>query len=195
MKIWKLAALATLFACGGAIAQEVEETIAFKLEVTDDGAAESTSIHWVGKDLDLDSLAVGESRTVAGESGEMITVTRTDDGLQFDVDGETIVLPDVSLHGEHATVIDIGGDQEIDVEVHAEGPGPGSATAVGTQSIRAMPMEGVTIISGVPLDDSVRESIRSVLISAGIGEEVRFIDHGDEDKSVRVVTRRVEVVR
>jgi hypothetical protein len=58
-----------------------------------------------------------------------------------------------------------------------------------------MPMEGVTIISGVPLDDSVRESIRSVLISAGIGDEVRFIDHDNADKSVRVVTKRVEVVR
>mgnify|MGYP001551770989 FL=1 len=194
MKNWKLAALAALFACGGALAQEKEETIAFKLEVTDDGAAESTSIHWVGKDLDLDSLAVGESRTVAGESGETMTVTRTDDGLQFDVDGETIVLPDISLHGEHATVLDIGDDQEIDVEVHA-GAGSADATAVGTHAIRAMPMEGVTIISGVPLDDSVRESIRSVLISAGIGDEVRFIDHGDEDKSVRVVTKRVEVVR
>ena len=194
MKNWKLAALAALFACGGALAQEKEETIAFKLEVTDDGAAESTSIHWVGKDLDLDSLAVGESRTVAGESGETMTVTRTDDGLQFDVDDETIVLPDISLHGEHATVLDIGDDQEIDVEVHAEA-GSADATAVGTHAIRAMPMEGVTIISGVALDDSVRESIRSVLISAGIGDEVRFIDHGDEDKSVRVVTKRVEVVR
>ena len=98
------------------------------------------------------------------------------------------------MHGEHATLIDISGDHEIDVEVHAEA-GSANATAVGTHAVRAMPMEGVTIISGVPLDDSVRESIRSVLISAGIGDEVRFIDHGDEDKSVRVVTKRVEVVR
>lgn len=194
MKNWKLAALAALLACGGALAQEKEETIAFKVHISDDGAAEPTRIHWVGEDLDLDSLAVGESRTVTGESGDTITVTRTDDGLQFDVDGETIVVPDIGLHGEHATVIDISGDQEIDVEVHAEA-GSADATAVGTHAIRAMPMEGVTIISGVPLDDSVRESIRSVLISAGIGDEVRFIDHGDEDKSVRVVTKRVEVVR
>jgi hypothetical protein len=194
MKHWKLAALAALLTCSGAIAQEKEETIAFKLHVANDGAAAPTSIHWVGKDLDLDSLAVGESRTATGESGETITVTRTDDGLEFDVDGETIVLPDIDLQGEHAALIDISGDHEIDVEVHAE-TGSAGATAVGTHAISAMPMEGVTIISGVPLDDSVRESIRSVLISAGIGDEVRFIDHGDEDKSVRVVTRRVEVVR
>lgn len=194
MKNWKLAALAALLACGGALAQEKEETIALKLHIAEDGTSEPTSIHWVGENLDLDSLAVGESRTVTGESGETITVTRTDDGLQFDVDGETIVVPDIGQHGDHATVIDLSGDHEIDVEVHAEA-GSADATAVGTHAIRAMPMEGVTIISGVPLDDSVRESIRSVLISAGIGDEVRFIDHGDEDKSVRVVTKRVEVVR
>jgi hypothetical protein len=194
MKHWKLAALAALLACGGAIAQEKEETIALKLHVADDGAAAPTSIHWVGEDLDLDSLAVGESRTVTGESGETITVTRTDGGLKFDVDGETIVVPDIGMHGEHAALIDISGDQEIDVEVHAE-TGSANVTAVGTRAISSTPLEGVTIISGVPLDDSVRESIRSVLISAGIGDEVRFIDHGDENKSVRVVTKRVEVVR
>ena len=194
MKKLTLVALSALLACGATLAQEKQETIALKLHVADDGTSAPTSIHWVGEDLDLDNLAVGESRTVTGESGETVTVTRTDDGLQFDVDGETIVVPDIGMHGEHATLIDISGDHEIDVEVHAEA-GSANATAVGTHAVRAMPMEGVTIISGVPLDDSVRESIRSVLISAGIGDEVRFIDHGDEDKSVRVVTKRVEVVR
>ena len=195
MNILKLGALAALFACGGAIAQEDEETIELKLQVAADGSGHPVDIHWVGKDLDLESLAAGESRTVTGESGETITVTRNGHGLQFDVDGEIVVLPDIGLHGEHAGLFGMSGEHEIDVEVHADGAGPVDVTAVGTHAVRAMPMEGVTIISGIALDDSVRDSIRSVLISAGIDDDVRFIDHADDDESVRVLTKRVEIVR
>ena len=53
--------------------------------------------------------------------------------------------------------------------------------------------EGVTIISAEPLDDSVRESIRSVLISAGNDDEVTFIDGSANDGQVRVIKKRIEV--
>ena len=76
------------------------------------------------------------------------------------------------------------GDETVDVRVIGSG-------------MHAVPVHeaagGVTIISGVPLDDSVRESIRSVLISAGVDEEVRFVDGSDDEQNVRVIRKRVEI--
>ena len=51
--------------------------------------------------------------------------------------------------------------------------------------------EGVTIVSGQPLDQSVKDSIRSVLISAGNNEAVTFID-GSEDGR-RVMVKKIEI--
>ena len=53
--------------------------------------------------------------------------------------------------------------------------------------------DGVTIISGEPLDDSVKESIRSVLISAGHDDEVQFIDGSGDGEHVRVIKKRIEI--
>ena len=175
--------------------QEDLDTIAIELEIDSEDGDRTSSIHWVGEDLDLAGLQPGESRTVTGESGKVITVTRGDDGLQFDIDGETVVVPDVGPHGGHIALVDAGSEQDIDVDIRSGVAIADDVATVNTHAIRAMPVEGVTIISGVPLDDSVRESIRSVLISAGIDEDVRFVDHADPDKSVKVTTRRIEVIR
>jgi hypothetical protein len=195
MKLTKLAALAALLACGGALAQDAAETVELKVVVAGDGADHATDIHWVGQDLNLDSLQMGESREVTGDSGETITVTRTADGMQFDVGGETVVVPDMGMHGEHVAFVDISGEHDIDINVQSGSAGAISVAGVGTHAISAAPGAGVTIISADPLDDSVRESIRSVLISAGIDEQVRFIDHAGGDGEARVVTRKIEVVR
>jgi hypothetical protein len=200
MKYATLAALLTVLVAAGIHAQEAgrqekRETIAFEFEIDGESGDQASRIHWVGEDLDLADLQPGESRTVTGESGKVITVTRGDDGLQFDIDGETVVVPDIGHHGSQVTLVDAGGDRDIDVDIHAGVAIADDVTTVSSQAIRAMPIEGVTIISGVPLDDSVRESIRSVLISAGIDEAVRFVDHADADESVSVMTRRIEVIR
>ena len=99
MKLMKLTALAMLLAFGVVMAQEVEKKIELKVMVSDDGSGDDKEIHWVSDDLDLDDLAVGESKTITGESGREVTVTRTDDGMQFDIDGETVVVPDMGAHG------------------------------------------------------------------------------------------------
>ena len=194
MKSIKLAALAAALACGGAMAQDATETVEFKVVVAGDGADDTTDIHWVGQDLNLDSLQMGESREVAGDSGETITVTRTADGMQFDVGGETVVVPDMGTHGERVAFVDISGDHDIDIDMHSGSAGATSVAGFGTHAVSASPVEGVTIISAEPLDSSVRESIRSVLISAGIDEQVRFIDHENGDGEVRVVTKKIEVI-
>ena len=188
-----LAALAAVMASAGAHAQEEEQTIALKVMVSADGDAPK-SVHWVSDDVDLDDLAVGESRTVTGEDGTDVVVTRMDAGMQFDINGETVVVPD--MHGDHMAFVGTNVDQDIDVKVmggHGEDVDV-TITGAGTHATPVHRPEGVTIISNEPLDDSVRESIRSVLISAGLDEEVRFID-GSEDRQVHVIKKRVEVIK
>jgi hypothetical protein len=187
-----LAALAAALASVGAHAQEDGHKTEMKVMVSADGG-EPTVVRWVGDDANLDNLAVGESRTITAGDGSGVVVTRTDAGLQFDVNGETVVVPD--MHGDHMAFVGAGVDQEIDVQV-AGGDGEDvdvTITAAGTHAIPVHQPEGVTIISGEPLDDSVRESIRSVLISAGVDEEVRFID-SNENRQVHVIRKRVETV-
>jgi len=195
MKFLTLAALAAMLACTGALAQEEAQKVELKVIVTGDGGDQPTEVHWVGQDLDLDDLEVGETRTVTGESGDTITVTRTAEGMQFDVDGETVVVPDIGLHGGNMAFVGTSGEQDFDIDIRSDAAGTFDVTAIDTHAISAAPAEGVTIISGEPLDDSVRESIRSVLISAGVDDEVRFIDHAAGDGEVRVVTKKVEVIR
>ena len=188
MNYWKLAMLATLFIFGAAWADdvEIEEKVEMKLVV--EGVDHDT----ITFDSNLAGfepvdLAVGESRIIPNDSGRTITMTRTENGLQIDVDGKTIDLPDVGAHGEHMMFVDA---TDVDVDVTH---GTAMAVPVGAHAIRAHGPEGVTIISKDPLDDSVRESIRSVLISAGIDEEVTFVDGDSEQRRIKII-RNVETL-
>lgn len=194
MRILKVAALSAILVFGVSLAQEVEQTVAVKLEVVENGG-EPREVHWVsdGMDFELEDLDVGETRTLTGDDGETVTVTRTEQGMEFLVDGETVVLPDFGAHGEHLAFV----DGDFDVEVHAlDGAHENVDVTVvgpGTHAIRAFPPDGVTIISSEPLDDSVRESIRSVLISAGHDVEVTFVDRSADQRHIKVI-RRVETL-
>jgi hypothetical protein len=198
MKLMKLTAIAVVLAFGVVTAQEVEKKIELKVMVSDDGSGDDKEIHWISDDLDLDDLSVGESKTITGESGREVTVTRTDDGMQFDIEGETVMVPDMGAHGTHMAFVNGGGDpgdidvrvmkmdgvhENIDIEVMGD----------GAHMMQAHHPDGVTIISATPLDDSVKESIRSVLISAGNNEEVTFIDGSGDGKQVRVIKKHIEI--
>ena len=178
-----------------AYAQEVEENVEINVVVADDGGE---VMNWTSSasDLGLADLAVGESRMIQANNGEPITISRTEEGLTVDVNGEVMVLPDIGMHGEHATFI-AGpvAHEAVNIDVIAGSAGD-MTTPVGTRAyaMRAGKPDGVTIISSVPLDASVQESIRSVLISAGHDEEVRFIDGSGERETVRVIRKHVEVV-
>jgi len=179
MKLLTLAALAALMTFGTAMAQEVEKKMEIKVVVSGDGPDEASAVRWVSDDVD--DLAVGESRTIENESGKTVTITRAEEGLNFDVDGKTVMVPDMGEHGTHMAFVGDGTMQEdIDVQVTGD-----------AHVMRAHHPEGVTIISGTPLDESVRESIRSVLISAGSNEEVTFID-GSEDGN-HVVVKKIQI--
>ena len=195
--VFRSTVFAAMLVSGLAGADDVKVEKEIKVVVAGDG----DTIEWIssGADLDLDSLAVGETRTIENESGEPITVTRTEDGLSFDINGEAVTIPDVDASGPHMAFAGLhGGHENVDVRViRIDGDGA-DTEFVGHQSvaIQAYPPEGITIISGSPLDDSVRESIRSVLISAGHDDEVRFIDGSDHgEHRVRVIEKKVEVVQ
>ena len=78
-------------------------------------------------------------------------------------------------------------DMDIDVEVIGDG-----ANTMSAYMMSAHHPNGVTIISAEPLDQSVRESIRSVLISAGNDSEVTFIDGSGDEKHVKIVRKRID---
>ena len=169
------------------IADDVEKEVEMKVVVAGD---DHETIEWDidSTDFEMSDLAVGESRVIENDSGRTITLTRTDSGMQVDVDGKTVEIPDISAH---AVMLDAS---DIDVEmIGHEVAGDVAVAVAGTHAIRAHPPEGVTILSATPLDDSVRESIRSVLISAGIDEEVRFVDGSEKRHEVRVI-KRVETL-
>ena len=202
MKLIKFAVLAAFLAFGSAFAQETEKTMAFKIVVDGEDADGSNALSWSTDGHDLENLAVGESRTITMDGGKEIVVTKTDAGMEFNVNGENILVPDMGAHGTHMAFVGADGvhgiSGDVDVEVVAiDGVHETVDVRVMGAGDHAMPvheaMGGVTIISGVPLDSSVRESIRSVLISAGVDEEVRFIDGSEEEKQVRVVKKRVEI--
>lgn len=195
MKLLNLAAIAVLMAFGTAVAQEVEKKMELKIVVDGDDSGQPGVFSWSGDGEDLENLAVGESRTLNSESGNEVTVTKTESGLEFNVNGETVVMPDMGQHGTTMAFVNADGAHEvhgdIDVEVMAfDGDETVDVRVIGGD---AHAPGGVTIISGSPLDDSVRESIRSVLISAGHDDEVRFIDGSEDGDHVRVIKKRVEI--
>ena len=197
MKRTVFAAAAALLTLGCAhaddAAQEIEKKVELKVVVAGDGDAPS-EVHWVSNDLELDDLAVGESRTITGESGTEVTVTRTDGGMEFDIGGEKVVVPDMGAHGTRMAFVDLEGDHDVDVEVMGVDGEEIDVRVIGggAHVMQAHGSDGVTIISSEPLDDSVKESIRSVLISAGRDDEVVFIDGSEDGKQVKIVKKRVK---
>ena len=185
MNYWKLVVLATLLALGAAHADEVEKRVEMKMVVTGDDH-ETITFDSNAAGFEPSDLAVGETRTIPNDSGRAITMTRTESGLQIDVDGKTIELPDVGAHGEHMMMVDA---MDVDVDVTHTGTMalPVDVEVLGSHAIRAHGPEGVTIISEEPLDASVRESIRSVLISAGIDKEVSFIDGSEQRRHIKII--------
>jgi hypothetical protein len=159
-----------------AIASEKQETH-IKIVTNDDGDV----FEWHGSDANADfsDLAVGESKTVTGDDGEEVTVTRTSAGLVFNVDGKTIELADFADDG-HVT---------IDVEKNHN-----------FRFIKTDATADVTIISSDEIDDETRARIREVLKDAGKDGEILFFDgseldaeaqaHGEHE--VRIIRKEID---
>ena len=182
MKLLKLVGLAVLLIFATAMAQEVEKKMQIRVMVAGDGGDEASELNWSSDEMDFDlqDLAVGETQTIESDSGKPIIVTRTEQGFNFDVDGKSVMMPDLGTHGTHMAFVNTASMHEaidVDADVHV---------------MKAHHPDGVTIVSGKPLDQSVKDSIRSVLISAGNNEEITFID-GSQDGE-RIIVKKIEVI-
>ena len=190
MTLFKLTMLTVAMLVGIAFADDdAARTTQFKMIVDSDGSGSDSTMVWSSDQMDfyLDDLASGETRTFTGESGEAVTISRNDSGYTFNVAGESIDIPNLDLdrdsHGAVMKYVSIDGmDHDFDVEVIED-----------SISMLAMPAdEGIVIISPEPLDSSVKESIKSVLISAGKDDEVTFIDGSHHERHVMVVKKDIE---
>ena len=188
MKILKLLAWAVILIFSAAVA-DVEEKRVMKIVVAGDSSGDSTAIHWSNdeSDFDMQGMQLGETHSIVDESGRWVLITREAEGFKFDVDGETVVVPDFDFDAPHMAFMG-GSDFSTDVDVEILG---------GYSMMSSHDSSGVTIISGEALDASTRESIKAVLQSAGRDDEVIFIDGSGaaDGKHVRVVRKNIEIAQ
>lgn len=178
-----------------AIAGEEHRT---RIEIkVDDNASGQQSFSFDSLDagFDLDSMAVGETRTLTDEAGNLADIRRTEDGFEFDVNGETIELDHLhaadGMHGEH------------DIDVNVDQTGADSVAVKKVKMIRTGDPDGVTIISSGEIDVATRERIREALESGGQKSDVLFIDGSELDvhsgsqahhqHEVRIIKKEVDV--
>jgi hypothetical protein len=194
MKTLKLLALAVTLMFGAAALADIEEKREMKIVIEGVSSDDSTSFHWSSNDssLDMHNMQIGESQSIVDESGRSVLITRESAGFRFDIDGETIVVPDMDFgpHEMHMAFTD-GSDFTTDINVEVMGDVMGKH-----QFMSAHASDGVTIISGEALDATTKESIKAVLLSAGRNDEVIFIDgSGDADrKHIKIIRKQIEVI-
>jgi hypothetical protein len=184
-----------LWACLIATAAIAGEEHRTHIKIAVDGDGEDHQIiefDSQNSDVDLQNLAVGESKTLTDTGGEEVTVTRTDNGLEFDVGGETIEIDHMpgGMHGEHDVNIEIDGDASGDVIVKKH---------KSVHMIKTDSSDGVTIISGNEIDTDTRARIEEVLKDAGADGDVMFIDGSElkddmqahEKREVRIIKKEI----
>lgn len=156
----------------------------------DSGDGEPVRIELSGEELgfDLQDLQLGESRAAVDSAGRSILITRTEQGYDFAVDGQTVSMPAFDHYASHVEIVDLSED-EFDVGVVS---GEAQFTA-------AMPA-GITVVSPEPLDASTQASIRSVLQGAGHDDAVTFVDpttgpaiHAGRAQAIKVIRKDVQV--
>jgi hypothetical protein len=103
-------------------------------------------------DVDLQELAVGESEVITDSDGNEVTVLRTENGFEFDVEGKKIEI--AGMHGEHdfEMLHEVLKGEDVVVEKHKQ-----------VRVIKTNDSNGVTIISGDEIDDDTRATLEKVL--------------------------------
>jgi len=198
VKIKKYAVLLWAFLLATAAVAGEEHRTHIKIAVDDDGSGQQ-SFMFDSDDagFDLQSLAVGETRAVTDASGNVANVSRTEAGIEIEVAGETIVLPDPGLG-------DLGAEQEYAMHMHSDAHVVDIDTEVaidGARQIRIVKtgnVDNVTVISGGAIDEATRQRIREALASAGEDNEVEFIDSTEihsngARKEVHIIRKEIDV--
>ncbi|MGI9233694.1 MAG: hypothetical protein ACR2RD_08705 [Woeseiaceae bacterium] len=185
---------ALLIAANG-LANEDQRT-RIEIAVDEDDAGERTFV-FDSQDagFDLQSMVVGESRSITDRSGTTADIRRTESGFEIDVGGETIQLPEIAehegLHGEHEVELLVDDDEAVVVK-----------NVRKVKMIKSGSADGVTIISADEISPETRERIAEILTSSGLDGEIVYIDDGDihdgehqasEKREIRIIRKEVDV--
>ena len=178
----------SILLASAAVAGDQERTH-IKIAVDNDTAGEQTfTFNSEDSGLDLQSMAIGEAQTLTDASGNVATISRTVDGFEVDVGGETIALGNLG-DAQPFDVFVHDGDHHSDVYVDKQ--------VKNIKMIKTGDDESITIISGQSISDAARQKIRDALASAGLDGDVEFIDgsefNGDVKKEVRVIKKEIDV--
>jgi hypothetical protein len=178
------------------VAGEKQET---HIKIVTDDADGGFEWHSTDPNADFSDLDVGESKTITDDDGKEVTVTRTEEGFEFDVGGEKIQLMEFTDDGNVTVDIDVVHDGDGRHMVHKDG----DIVIEKSKNVRIIKTDdaaGVTIISSDEIDDETRAKIKAALQEAGKDGEVLFIDgselgddaqaHGEHD--VRIIRKKVE---
>jgi len=184
IRFLKIAVLAASLMLAGMASAGEEHKMKIQVVVDDADGGEAVHMSLDSDDLgfDLHDMQEGETRSVVDESGRSILVTREAKGFKFDIDGKTIEMP--MMVEEHGAMW-VGEEAGEDVQIHMMR----DATFISEDDLN-----GVTILSGQPIDDITREGIKSLLTSSGHSGDVKFIDSSgtsDGPHEVRIIKKEV----
>ncbi len=173
-------------------AGEAHEKKMIKLELN--GDSEPT-------ELDITELEVGESRQYFDEEGRKVLVTRLEEGLEIDVDGETIEVRSpghIGIHEEHeiheghegqrrVIIKKLGGGdgEDVDVNVEVLEGGSGEHSRLVVKSIGSA---ADRLIESGALDELDEETRQRILDALGVGDA----DGGEGAAEVVIIEKKVK---
>jgi hypothetical protein len=183
MNSGKYAVLIWAFLLGTAAVAGDQQRTRIAIDI-DDGTSGERAFRFDSEDAGfaLGSLAIGESRTWADDSGNVASIMRTAEGFEIDVAGETIVIDDLDVTAA------------IDESVRVD----------EVREIRMIRKDGdaddITILSAQPIDEATRQRVREALQGSGDTVEVVFIDasesgahsehHAEDHHQVRIIRKK-----
>ncbi len=154
-----------------AVAGEAHRTH-IKIAVDDDGTGQQSFI-FDSDDagFDLQSMVVGETRAVTDASGNVANVSRTEEGFEVEVAGETIIIGDPGLGDPGLS--DLGTEQDFVMHMRGDAHAVDVDTDVVIEGARKIKIvktgnaDDVTVISGGAIDEATRQRIREAFASSG----------------------------
>ena len=178
---------------GTAVLAAAERQTRIEIAVDDDTSGEQSFVFdSEAAGFDLHSLAPGESRLLTDDSGAVATVRRTAEGFEFDVNGKTIDVDDLSETGAMH-----------DVEMEIDGADAGVKTVKKVRIIKTGDAHAITVISEKEIDAETRSRVQDALQAGGHDDEILFLDgsrHGsdgqgpaDHRHEVRVISKEIDV--
>lgn len=168
MRFARIALTASAIGLAGVALASEEIKTKIAIAVVDDNADGEVRIELDSDELgfNLHDMQEGENRSIVDKSGKTILITREADGFVFGVDGKTIKMPTFDRNHQSGVWFDDGHADDVDFHVMHRAP----FMAAGS-------MDGIMIRSGKPIDEATQQAIKSLLESAGHGNEVHFVNH------------------